>query len=197
MDDAFISYHTRPDGERYFTNADMARMVEAGLIDPDDRWELIRGAWFDMGSEGFEHMTIRGRLLRAIAEQLIGRRDIKIGTEGSIFLSHDTEVRPDLIIYRADVGTNEMTGTDIFLVIEVMKSSQRRDLELKRPVHAAAGVPELWMIDLDDAHVHVCRDPDSQAETYSEVTQYGPDTPLSPRAFAEVSLSLNDLRSKR
>ncbi|MEL6661674.1 MAG: hypothetical protein AAFR33_01630 [Pseudomonadota bacterium] len=24
MEDGFISYHTRPDGERYFTNADMA-----------------------------------------------------------------------------------------------------------------------------------------------------------------------------
>lgn len=47
-----ISFHTRPDGQRYFTNADMARMVEQGLIDPEDRWELIAGARYDMGSEG-------------------------------------------------------------------------------------------------------------------------------------------------
>ena len=196
MDDAFISYHTRADGERYFTNADMARMVEAGLIDPDDRWELIRGAWFDMGSEGFEHMDARTNLVQEIILQLGRRNDVKTNTEGSIFLFHDTEVRPDLIIYRADVGTNEMTGEDIFLIIEVMKSSQRRDMQLKRPVYAAAGVPELWLIDLDAARVHVFRQPDTEAETYGEAVEHGPDASLSPEAFPNVSLSLNDLRPK-
>lgn len=196
MDDAFISYHTRADGERYFTNADMARMVEAGLIDPEDRWELIRGAWFDMGSEGFEHMDVRTNLVQLFSARLGYPSDFKVGTGGSIFLSHDIEVRPDLIIYRADVGTNEMTGADIFLVIEVMKSSQRRDMQLKRPVYAAAGVPELWLIDLDAARVHVFRQPDTEAETYDEAVEHGPGAPLSPEAFPNVSLSLNDLLPK-
>lgn len=197
MDDGVLSPSFRPDGKRYFTNADMARLVEAGLIDPEARWELIRGEWFDMGSEGFEHMDVRTRLIREMILQIGRREDVLVSTEGSIFLSHDTEVRPDLIIYRADVGTNEMTGTDILLVIEVMKSSLRRDMELKRPVYAAAGVPELWLIDLDQACVHVCRDPDPTAETYREETRHGADARLSPQHFPDVQLSLTDLRPPR
>jgi hypothetical protein len=37
---------------RRFTSHDVARMVEAGLIDPDERIELIDGEIIDMGSEG-------------------------------------------------------------------------------------------------------------------------------------------------
>jgi Uma2 family endonuclease len=193
MDDGFISYSTRPDGERYFTNADMARMVEAGLIDPDDRWELIRGAWFDMGSEGFEHMSVRTRIMRRIIEQLVGRDDVEIGTEGSIFFSHDTELRPDLIIYRADVGTNEMTGADIFLVAEIMKTSQRRDRELKLPVYAAAGVPEVWLIDLDGQTIEVFRAPNTDKGVYTAREALAFTEIVSPSAFPQVSLRLADL----
>ena len=196
MDDAFISYHTRTDGERYFTNADMAQMVEAGLIDPDDRWELIRGAWFGEPTEAFDHMRLRSNMLQKVILQLRGGDDVKITSKGSFLLFDDTDLSPDLIIYRADVGTNEMTGADIFLVIEVMKSSQRRDMQLKRPVYAAAGVPELWLIDLDAARVHVFRQPDTEAETYADTAEHGPDASLSPEAFPNLSLSLNDLRPK-
>ena len=197
MDDGMIFFHTRPDGERYFTNADMARMVEAGLIDPDDRWELIRGAWFDMGSEGFEHMSVRTRIMRRIIEQLVGRDDVEIGTDGSIFFSHDTELRPDLIIYRADVGTNEMTGADIFLVAEIMKTSHHRDMDLKRPVYAASGVPELWLIDLDAGLIHVLREPDREAEVYCQQVTLRADEPFSPLHFPDVSVSLDMIMPKR
>jgi Uma2 family endonuclease len=193
MEDGFISYHTRPDGQRYFTNADMARMVEQGLIDPDDRWELIEGAWFDMGSEGFEHMSVRTRIMRRIIEQLVGRNDVEIGTEGSIFFSQDTELRPDIIIYRADVGTNEMTGADIFLIAEIMKTSQRRDRELKLPVYAAAGVPEVWLIDLDGDTVEVCRRPDTEKSVYTVREALAFTDTTAPTAFPQVSLRLADL----
>lgn len=188
-----ISFHTRPDGERYFTNADMARMVEHGLIDPDDRWELIRGAWFDMGSEGFEHMDLRTALVQFFSARLGFPSDYRVGSEGSIFFSHDTEVRPDVIIYRADVGTNEMTGDDVFLVIEVMKTSQRRDRGLKLPVYAAAGVPEIWLIDLDAKAIEVYREPDTAGETFKNFSKTGFDTPLAPTAFPSVTLLINSL----
>ncbi|MEN0077928.1 MAG: Uma2 family endonuclease [Pseudomonadota bacterium] len=193
MEDGFISYHTRPDGERYFTNADMARMVARGLIDPEDRWELIRGAWFDMGSEGFEHMTARTRIVRTVIEQMVGRNDVEISTEASIFLSHDTEVRPDVVIYRADVSSNEMTGDDMSLVIEIMKTSQRRDRELKLPVYAAAGVPEVWLVDLDGKTVEVCRAPDTAAAAYAKTATAAFTEALSPGAFPSVSLRVSDL----
>ena len=67
MADGLISFTLDADGKRRFTNADLARMVERGLIDPEDRWELIAGEWFDMPSEGFEHMDVRTRLVQLFA----------------------------------------------------------------------------------------------------------------------------------
>ena len=193
MEDGFISYHTRPDGQRYFTNADMARMVEQGLIAPDDRWELIEGAWFDMGSEGFEHWNLRSALLEEIILQLGRNSGYRASSEGSIYLSHDTEVRPDLIVCRSGVTTNELAGNDIFLIVEVMKTSQRRDRELKLPVYAAAGVPEVWLIDLDGGKVEVFRTPNAAKQTFKDVSMASFDAQLSPQAFQNISICIEVL----
>jgi len=194
MDGTHISYTLDADGRRYFTNADLAQMVEQGLIDPEDRWELIRGEWFDMPSESYEHMDVRTQLYTELILQLGRRADLRVNTEGSFFFSQDTELRPDLAIYRADVGTNEMAGADLFLVAEVMKSSRRRDMDLKRPVYAAVGVPELWLIDLDEETITVCREPRDGA--YQDMAAHGADDPVRPLAFPEIELTLEMLRGR-
>jgi len=193
MDGNFITFSLRDTGERYFTNADMAKMVEDGLIDPDDRWELLRGQWFDMPSEGFEHLDLRSRLLREVTLQLGRQDDVMVTSEGSIFLAHDTEVRPDVILYRGDIRTNEMTGEDIFLVIEVMKSSQRRHLDHKRPIYAASGVPELWLIDLDQQQTHVCRQPETGAERYRSVETLPLAARLNSSSAPQVAITVANL----
>jgi Uma2 family endonuclease len=194
MDGNLLPYHQREDGQRYFTNADMARMVEQGLIDPDDRWELIRGEWFDMPSEGYAHMDVRGALSQLFSAKLGYPSPSRVNSEGSIFLSEDTELRPDLVIYRADVGTNQMTGRDIFLVAEIMSSSHHRDRMLKLPVYAEAGVPELWLIDLDAGEITVLREPDARGYSSERVVDAG--TEISPLAFPDISLSLSMLKTR-
>lgn len=190
MDDGMISFHTRPDGQRYFTNADLARMVEAGLIDPEDRWELIEGAWYDMGSEGFEHWDLRSALLQEMVLQLGRGSAYRASTEGSIYLSNDTELRPDLIICSANVQSNAMTAEDIFLVAEIMKTSHQRDRELKMPVYAAAGVSELWLIDMDTRKTDCLTDPDTVNRVYQTRRVIDFDKPLVPGALSQVSVTL-------
>ena len=192
MDGNQISYSIRSDGRRYFTNADMAEMVDRGLIDPEDRWELIRGEWFDMPSEGYQHMSARTLLCTEFILQLGRRPDIRVNSEGSYFFSGDTELRPDMAIYRADVGTNAMTGSDLFLVAEIMASSHHRDTELKRPIYAEIGVPELWLIDLEAATITVHRRPENGV--YQDIRTVDETTKISAAAFPDVSISLADLK---
>ena len=193
MEDGLISYHTRPDGERYFTNADMARMVEQGLIDPEDRWELIRGAWFEKQTEPFEHMKLRSVLLQHFVLELRDRRDWRVGSKGSFLFFPDCDLSPDLTIYRADVGTNEMRGEDIALIIEVIKTSHRRDRDLKLPVYAGAGVPEVWLIDLDAETVDILRTPDTSNEVYTDASTAAFTSELSPAIFPHVAIRISDL----
>ncbi len=193
MDGNTISYSRRPDGRRYFTNADIARMVTDGLIDPEDRWELIAGEWFDMPSEGFEHWNVRSELFRELTLAIGKGKGARVTSEGSVFFAQDTELRPDILVHREGVSTNHFAGTDILLVVEIMASSQHRDIEIKRPVYASAGVPELWLIDLEAGTVRVCRDP--ERETYRSEQVFSATEMISPLAFATILVSLAPLLS--
>lgn len=53
-------------------------------------------------------MSLRHRLAQFFSAKLGYPSDFVVGLEGSFYLSNDTELRPDLIIYRADVASNEM-----------------------------------------------------------------------------------------
>jgi len=194
MDGNQIAYSLDADGRRYFTNADLARMVEQGLIDPEDRWELIRGEWYNRPSEDFAHMTVRTRLNMLFSAKLGWDGPYMVNSEGSFFFSQDTELRPDFAIYRADVGTNEMSGTDLFLIAEVMQSSHRRAAQLKRPIYAEVGVPELWLVDLDTATITVCRDPEKGAYQHAFTVPSGER--LAALAFPDIQISLEMLRGQ-
>ncbi len=178
------------DGRVRFTNRAMAQLVEAGLIDADERWELLRGEWFDVPSEGYLHMTLRLELVRLFI--LSVSSDWTVNTEGSLFLSDGTEVRPDLAIYSRRLGTNQVSGSDFELIVEIMVTSKPTDLRNKLPIYAEAGVPEVWMIDAETDRVHVYHRPENGA--YQQHAEYGPDQPVTPSAFPDISVRLADLK---
>jgi Uma2 family endonuclease len=46
---------------------------------------------------------------------------------------------------------------NVYLLIEVADSTVRIDREVKLPVYAAAGVPEVWIVNLPDHQVEIYR----------------------------------------
>ena len=48
---------------------------------------------------------------------------------------------------------------DILLAIEVADTSLEHDRDVKVPLYAAAGVPEVWLVNLTDDAVTLYRDP--------------------------------------
>ena len=49
------------------------------------------------------------------------------------------------------------------LVVEIADSSRARDLHTKAPRYGAAGVPELWVVELNERMTYVFRGPGTQA----------------------------------
>ncbi len=178
------------DGRVLFTNRAMEQLVEAGLIDEEERWELLRGEWYDMPSEGELHYGMRFRLLRPFIRAL--GDEWAVTTEGSIFLDNDLEVRPDLAIHLASTSPRSLKGRDMALAVEVMVSSHRRDLDRKLPIYADTEVPEVWMIDAKADLIHVYTGPDGSA--FRDHRTFGPDEPVSPASFPEISVRLADLK---
>jgi Uma2 family endonuclease len=174
---------------RGFTNLDIQRMIETGVIDPDESFELIKGEIVPMAAEYDRHMRARARLtkifMRALGEEWF------VGTEGSLFLADDIEFKPDLHVFPAAMKSEDARGSDVLLAVELSSTTQKRDLQLKAPIYAAHGVRELWVIDLD-ARCGLIFDRIS-AGAYAQGRGVGATDILTPAAFPNISLTIADL----
>jgi hypothetical protein len=74
-----------------------------------------------------------------------------VAVQNPLTLSPRSELAPELMLLRARgdfyEGANP-TPADTLLVIEISDTSLRYDREVKVPLYAAHGVPEVWLIDL-------------------------------------------------
>ena len=148
-----------------FTYDDIRRMIKAGILEEDDKFELIEGEIVWMQAKHFPHERIKLALNRALARALPDH--LQLGVETTAFLATITFVDPDLSIFPM-MNTEEVRGPDILLAIEVADTSLAKDLRLKAGVYAKYGVQELWVIDVNKLVTHVFRAPVDGAWTFKE-----------------------------
>ena len=67
-----------------------------------------------------------------------------LGVETTIYLSANTFVEPDLVVYPKGIKLEEVRGSDILLAIEIALTSLDYDRGLKAGLYARHGVNELW-----------------------------------------------------
>ncbi|MGI9302713.1 MAG: Uma2 family endonuclease, partial [Gammaproteobacteria bacterium] len=127
---------------RYF------QAVEAGLIDADERLELIEGELIRMVPINPPHATAVDELLSIIAAQL-DRERFRLRVQQPLALTDDdTWPEPDLAIVRAgNYRKQHPSAADTLLVIEVANASFGRDRGAKRTLYARHQIPEYWVVD--------------------------------------------------
>ena len=129
---------------------DYHRLAEIGVLAPDARVELIEGEIIDMAPIGSDHQSIVDQLNRALV-LVVGDRAI-VRVQGSIRLSQWSEPEPDVVLLnpRSDFYRGEFAlGTDSLLVIEVSDTTLKYDRDIKVPLYARHGVPEVWVVDVN------------------------------------------------
>lgn len=135
-------------------------MGEAGILKEDDRVELIRGEIIAMSPIGSRHMACVNRLtgiFSAIPSSLF-----ILSIQNPVHIGKYSEPEPDisLLKYSADFYEDDKPRSeDVVLVIEVAEFSFDYDVEIKIPLYAEAGIPEVWLIDLNENRVIVHTDP--------------------------------------
>lgn len=154
------------------------RMAEAGVLAPDARVELIEGEVIDMAPIGSRHWATVNRLAHLLHSATRGRAIVS--TQSSLRLGPRNEPEPDIALLqpRDDYYAKALpTAADCLLVIEVADTTSAYDRQIKSPLYARHGIPELWIVDLDMGVLRFCRRPD--AEGYADIT--GSETPgLTP-----------------
>lgn len=176
--------------KRLFTVSDLERMVEAGVIDPDERLELIDGEILKMSPKGIAHEVLKLHLTLHLADNR-KRGAVIFATETGWRLRNDLYLEPDFLIFPASKPFADVTGPDAFLVIEIAVSSLAADLKLKGAIYAELGVREYWVIDAMLREIHVHLEPTSQG--YASARTYPADVTVTPTFMPGYALRLADL----
>jgi len=122
---------------------------------------------------------------------VLGERAI-VSIQNSIRLPN-SEPQPDLSILRPEMDLSVAVPAvgDVLLVIEVSDSTAAHDRTVKVPLYATSGIPETWLIDLQEQVVEVYRSP--APGRYKELqTLTGADV-ASPQFIPGVRLSVDEI----
>lgn len=132
------------------------RMGDVGLLGPDARVELIDGEIIDMAPIGTEHASVVDQLTRLLVRAAGDEAIVRV--QGAIRLGRMSEPEPDVVLLRSKADfyrSRFATGADTLLVIEVSATTLRYDRDVKVPLYGRHGVPEVWIVSLQDESVLV------------------------------------------
>ncbi len=151
-----------------FSAEDYDEMIDFGIIEEDERVELIRGEIVHKMPIGKSHIAVVNRLTRLLI-QLIGDH-AQVSVQNPIRLNN-SEPEPDVSLLRFQddfYDSAKPVGGDVLLVIEVSDASLETDRDIKRELYAEASIVEYWIVNLIDGCVEVHRQPQPNG-TYSEM----------------------------
>ena len=187
---------TSADFRYRFRIEDLDRLDRLGFFDDDDtRFELLDGDLIPMARVLPPHASTVNRLTRLFTKGFGDRASVVI--QNPIVLGERTEPQPDLTLARFREDGYERAHPrpdDVFVVIEVMDSTHRKDRGVKLPLYARAGLPEAWMIDVPGGKLEVHRKPIDGI--YTENLILGRGQSVSPELFLDVVLTVDSILSR-
>jgi Uma2 family endonuclease len=178
--------------KKLFTVDEYLRMGEAGVFHPEARLELIEGEIIEMSPVGDRHVVCVNRANALFTSRLAGK--VMVSVQNPVRLSRYTEPQPDIVLapWRDDFyASKRLSAEHTVLVIEISDSTVRYDRNRKMPLYAQAGVPELWIENLQEDVILVYRDPGPKTFSTSLVFHRGESVSLA--AFPDVAFNVDEL----
>ena len=173
---------------RRFSIEEYYRLAEAGILKPNERVELIAGEIYTMSAVGVPHARCVTTLTNLLAALVQGQALVSV--QSPIRLEPDSEPEPDLAVVRRDwTWRTHPTPAAILLLIEVADTSLLADRRLKLPLHAAAGIAETWLVDLNGEVIERYSEPG--VEGYGRVVRAGRGQALTSTVLPAVTLDVD------
>jgi len=176
---------------RRFSVDDVERMIAAGVLEADERFELLDGEIVPMNAQYTPHARMVARIFRWLTAKVDPAR-FEVFLGATVELSRFSRVDPDVYVARAGVRSPVVPIGEVLWVVEVSDSTRYRDLKTKSGLYAGAGLPELWVVDLEDNVTHVRRGPTADGWR-DELSPTPFDAALAPAAFPECSAVIANL----
>jgi Uma2 family endonuclease len=177
---------------RRFTVQEFERMGAAGIIDEDERVELLDGQIVQMTPIGVRHAA-RVTTLTRLFYATVGDRAV-VSVQNPLLLSDLSLPQPDLVLLKPPEHRYERrrpVSEDVLLLVEVADTSGPRDRGVKLSLYAQAGIPEYWIVDLEKNLIEVHRSP--AGDRYVSVEPLAPGDLVSPEAFPHIELEVSEI----
>jgi Uma2 family endonuclease len=179
-----------PERIRGLRRVEYDRLVDLGVFE-DEKIELLCGVLVEMSPQGTRHAAV-GRRLTELLMFALGRRAM-VGCQFPFAAGEFSEPEPDIAVTPRSDDESEHPAR-AFLIIEVAESSIRKDRGLKAAIYAAAGVPEYWVVDLNQNHIEIFTGPGPDG--YAERRRAARGERLRLVEFPDVELAVDEILPK-
>lgn len=178
--------------KRHFTVEEYYRIAAAGVLREEDRVELIEGEIIEMSPIGSRHAACVGRLSKLLERR--GGDHAIVWVQNPILINDYSEPVPDLTLLRLRedfYAHAKPMPDDVLLIIEVSDSTLNYDRQVKAPLYARAGVPELWLVNLPAELIEVYARP--AGGTYQEMRLVGRGESVTAGSVADLKLEADSI----
>lgn len=177
---------------RRFTVEEYYWMARVGILGEDDRVELIDGEIVEMTPIGHRHAVCVKNLTRTFYHLF---DDVAvISVQDPVHLSDYSEPEPDLALVTPPADSylsGHPRPRDIILIVEVAHSSADPDRRVKVPLYARNGIPEFWLVDLEQETITIYQDPTPGGYRTARIVRRGEQ--LAPAAFPDRPIAVSDI----
>lgn len=182
---------------RKWTRVEYDRLVEAEILGPEDRIELLGGQMVVKEPQYSPHATAI-QLVQRTLERAFGP-GWSVRPQMPIALDDESEPEPDVAVVPGDPRDYRDAHPERpVLIVEVSLSRLGFDREHKGSLYARAGLPDYWIVNIPDRRLEVYREPMPDAAAsfgwrYGRVTTLGAESRARPLARPDVDILVADL----
>jgi Uma2 family endonuclease len=174
-----------------WTREEYDRLVESGILSPEERVELLEGDIVRMWPQGPAHAVAVVNTEQAL-RRVFGS-DYHARVQMPFVTDEDSEPEPDLAIVPGQPRDYILAHpSTAILLVEVSDTTLDYDRRRKGPAYARAGVPDYWIINLVDRLVEVYRGP-TPDRGYQVAQRLRPGDALSPVGAPHATIAVDDL----
>lgn len=135
-------------------------MIRSGILAEDERIELIEGEIVKMSPIGELHAACVKRITSHFY-RLVGR-DVIVSVQDPVHLNDFSRPQPDVALLKPRddfYAQAHPAPSDILLIVEVADTTANSDRAVKVPLYGRAGVPVVWLVDLQRDLIEIYAQP--------------------------------------
>ena len=182
---------------RRWSRQEYERMIEAGVLTPEDRVELIDGEIVTVTPQNSRHAT--AVQLAEIALRRAFGDNFTIRAQLPLVLDSASEPEPDIaVVPGSPRDYRDEHPSTALLIVEVADTSVRFDRTVKASVYARARVADYWILNVGDEALEIHRDPEPCPEEglgwrYGRIERHGLGDRVAPLARPDRFIAVADL----